>query len=267
MTDARPVLLVVDYPGRREEARIADLRLEERGYDVRYLLVAPFSRQLDATAYARDLVRRYRLATVNTAAVLSYCMSAPIAQELAALVNRDREPARVVLFDAEPVTPAAVAEQYAGAFRQMAEQLGADQPHRGNGQLLDEEALTERPDEVVRRMRQGLVDFAVGALTAQGDDEDEAAGTASALAELYLDWLVHLVAAFRATWPSWGGSVLHVLSRAPGFTEAWPGARETHLVRTSTTRAELLSTAEVAATVDAHLRQVPALTGRAGESE
>ncbi|WP_167517388.1 hypothetical protein [Micromonospora orduensis] len=265
MTDTRPVLLVLDYPGRREEARIADLRLQERGYDVRHLLVAPFSRELDAPSYARDLVRRHRLAEASVAAVLSYCMSAAIAQEVAALVNRDQEPVRVVLFDAEPVTPAAVAGQYAEALRQMAEQLDVGQPQPWSGQIFDEDALTRRPDEVIRRMRQELVGFATSALTAGSYDEDEAAGTASALAELYLDWLVHLVAAYHATWPAWGGSVVHVLSRSPGFTGPWPGARETHLVRTAAPRADLLSTAEVAAMVDAHLRQVPTSVTRSGE--
>ncbi|BCB89233.1 hypothetical protein Psuf_065460 [Phytohabitans suffuscus] len=34
----RRLLLALDYPGRREEARISDLALEADGFDVRYLL-------------------------------------------------------------------------------------------------------------------------------------------------------------------------------------------------------------------------------------
>lgn len=253
----RPVLLVLDYPGRRQEARVADLRLERYGFDVRYLLTAPFPRAVTAGEYAAELARRHGPFTGEVAAVLSYCMASSVAQELAVMVRGGAGPVSMVLFDGEPVTPEAVDDQYRVARRQLAEQLGIRSDGDGEVRPFDSASLSRRPYDVIDWMRGSLVELGSTALGDDGshEDDDEARAIAEDLADFYLDWLVHLVAAHNASWPVWDGDVLHVMSRTHAFSQDWPGARSTERARVDSPRPELLATAEAGAVAVAFLER------------
>ncbi|ONI91295.1 hypothetical protein ALI22I_09550 [Saccharothrix sp. ALI-22-I] len=227
------VVLVLDYPGRRAESRVADLPLESFGFDVRHLLDEPFVRAVDTAGYAAELAARHGPFGPEVVAVLAYCMAAPIAQEVAALCGA----IPLVLFDGEPSTPAGIADQYEVSVTQVREQLGL--PAVDRGLPFEDGLLSERPGECLESMRRAFVELAVSALRADSADED-AEVVAAQVADFYLDWLSHLVAAHNASWPAWGGEVLHIASRRHSFTEDWPGARRTTVHRVDTERNDLL---------------------------
>ena len=240
VTGRAPVLLVLDFPGRRQEARISDLRLESAGFDVRYLLTSPFVRELTAPAYAAELVSRHGPFEPAPAAALAYCMAAPIAQEIAALCDTGPEPVPLVLLDGEPATPSAIDEQFEASLDHFRSQFGflddaGDEPLR-----FDAESLSNRPLECVDRMRRRLVELGAEGLRLDGGDDEEVELIAHQAADFYLDWLVHLVAAHNATWPPWHGEVLHVVSANHPGTGNWPGARATTVRRVGAGRNELL---------------------------
>lgn len=229
----RGVLLVVDYPGRREESRVANLRLESAGWDVRHLLDKPSGWELTGADYAGRLIERHGPFGPDVAAVLAYCMAAPIAQEIAAaLSGAAGRPLPLVLFDGEPSTGEAV-ERELGVARA---QLGGSRKTPDFSTTL----LETRPAECVERMRHGLVRLAADPLRADGADDEEVAQEAEQVAAFYLDWLVYLVAARNTSWPGWRGEVCHIVSRTHLFTRPWPGARVTRLHRVDSGRNELL---------------------------
>ncbi|MFA1538190.1 amino acid adenylation domain-containing protein [Actinomadura monticuli] len=235
----RPVLLVLDYPGRRDEDRIADMNLESMGFDVRSLLAEPFVRAPTAAAYAAELVDRFGPFPAETTAVLAYCMAAPIAQEVAAAISVDRPPVPLVLFDGEPATAAAVHEQYLVTANQVASQSGTGSPETVDPARL-EELLSTSPEAAVAVLRSSLLDLVPAAL-ANGGTGPEAAAIAEKVADFYLDWLVHLVAAHKASWTAFGGEVFHVMSRDHGYDGDWPGAAGTERARVDVPRPQLLT--------------------------
>src|SRR5438105_2599228 len=111
-------LLVVDYPGRRDEARVADLGLESAGWDVHYLLAAPMGRDLTCREYALRLLNGHRPA--HATAILAYCTGGPIAQEIAARAGPDRVPLPLILFDGAPSRPELIARDFRAAAAQVA---------------------------------------------------------------------------------------------------------------------------------------------------
>ncbi|WP_330235395.1 hypothetical protein [Streptomyces sp. NBC_00566] len=225
MTD---VLLAVDFPGRRDEARIADLRLEEAGWKVEYALTAPYSRVPDAGAQAAELAARRTGPAPR--AVLAYCMAAPLAHELAALLSPPGAPVPLVLFDGEPGRPEAVRD----AARTVAGQLtgGAAQALDDDADLLSDAALTGRPEEVMAAVEDRMNRLAAEVFRGDGFDETEAWAAATQVSGFYLDWIAHLTASLHTARPAWGGRVEHV--RTPGHQgpRRWPGAgtTENHLV-------------------------------------
>ncbi|MEU6813666.1 hypothetical protein [Streptomyces sp. NPDC046860] len=225
MTD---VLLALDFPGRRDEARIADLRLEEAGWKVEYGLTAPYSRVPDAGAQAAAIAARRTGPAPR--AVLAYCMAAPLAHELAALLSTPGAPVPLLLFDGEPGRPDAVRE----AARTVAGQLtgGAAQALDDDPELLSDAALTGRPGEAMAAVEDRMTRLAAEVFLGDGFDEAEARAAATQVSGFYLDWIAHLTASLHTTRPAWGGRVLHV--RTPGHTgpRQWPGASgtENHLV-------------------------------------
>ncbi|SBT65720.1 hypothetical protein GA0070622_2725 [Micromonospora sediminicola] len=256
------LLLVLDYPGRRTEARVADLGLEHAGFAVRYLLREPFVREPTAPRYAEELLAQTPV-DGPCAGVLAYCMAASIAQEVASRVSAAAEPTALILFDGEPASPAAIEEQFDVTARQLAAQLGGMPPQASDASVFDPARLAGHPEDVIAAMRHTLVELGVSAV-GEGDDDPYARDTAEDLADFYLDWLVHLVAANNASWPAWGGEVLHVMSRDHGFAGPWPGAATTRHVRCGVPRPELLRHPEVLPTVRAFLdSRVPSVRRRA----
>jgi hypothetical protein len=240
----RHLLLVLDYPGRREEARVADLALEERGCEVRYLLGPPFSRETTARAYAVDLFHRHELAGAEVAAVVAYCAAAAIGQEIAALLGGT---VPLILFDGEATDAESVRRQYRATARQVADQLGAGD-RAGDDRLdvpVDTETLARQPQLAIGVMRESLAALGGEAL-ADGEDEDESWMIAESLADFYMDWLTYVVATHHAAWPRWGGDVLHIVSR-DAVVGDWPGAQSTRIVRIDVPRADLLTAPAAAA--------------------
>jgi hypothetical protein len=81
---ARPLLLVLDYPGRCTEARVADLGLADDGFEVADLMSARLPRVCDPVGYLSTLLDRSDVTDPGRAvAVLGYCAGAPLACKLA----------------------------------------------------------------------------------------------------------------------------------------------------------------------------------------
>jgi hypothetical protein len=225
------VLLALDYPGRRDEARIADLHLEANGWDVRYLLQPPFGRLPDSASYAGHLARRFGPFGPEVSAVLAYCMAAPIAQYLAVLLQ-----VPLVLFDGEPATAEAVERELEVAKKQ----LGWTRNAGSAAERFPEDQLRARAADCARRMREILVPLAAGTLRSDGVPEPDAVTEAGPVADFYLDWLTYLIAAHNTDWPRWPGPVFHVMSRGHGYDGDWPGVDSTQLRRVDSERNELL---------------------------
>ncbi|MEV7124413.1 hypothetical protein [Streptomyces sp. NPDC093260] len=227
-----PVVLVFDYPGRRPEARVSDLRLTDAGYDVRQLMAPPLPRATSATAYARQALDTVAGSVGEVHAVLGYCMAAPLAQEAAVLTGC----ARVLLFDGEPSTPHAVEAEY----RKLLVSVGAPAtlPSWWDTELLrtpSKRFLGHAEHQLTQAVRRSLAE--------QGEDGDDGDEALAPLVGGFLDWLAYLVAAYRTDHPAWDGSVVNFLSRKQPEIPAWPGARGTRSVRVDTARADLLTDA------------------------
>ncbi|MEU3479149.1 hypothetical protein ACI2LO_16540 [Streptomyces sp. NPDC033754] len=233
-----PLLLVVDYPGRRSAGHLADLGLEQAGFAVEYLMTAPLPTALSAREYARALLAGRRSAMPRVAGVLAFCMAGHIAQEVAALLREAGEPpVPLVLFDSGP----SVAEDLEDECRQALSLQGGPRLAGSVGRdTLSEQALRERPEASLAAVREALVEFAVSAYCEDGGDRAEALETVLPLVDGFTDWLAHLTAAFNATSPGWGGDVLHIVSREHTVTEPWPGAGRTTTVRIDCARDRLL---------------------------
>ncbi|WP_156727721.1 hypothetical protein [Streptomyces apocyni] len=247
-----PMLLVLDYPGRRSEARVSDLCLEEAGYDVRHLMRTPLPRSGSSAEYAADVLATTDVPATDVPAtgdpatgdparpyaVLAYCMAAPLALDVAVRTGC----AKVLLFDGEPSTPVAVAAEY----RNLLRTIGADSdalPSWWERGLLD-----ERSDRFLQLCREHLADTVRramgGEFGAASDDAEAMAEMAEAMAPLldgFLDWMAYLVAAYRTDDPSWDGAVVNILSRDQPPVPSWPGAAATRSVRTGAPRDDLLA--------------------------
>ncbi|MFF2385734.1 hypothetical protein [Streptomyces sp. NPDC058108] len=243
-----PTLLVFDYPGRRPEARVSDLRLVDAGYDVHQLMAPPLPRAASAANYAQQALDTVAGSFGEVHAVLGYCMAAPLAQEAAVRAGCPR----VLLFDGEPSTPHAVEVEY----RKLLTSVGAPAtlPSWWDTALLREHSerfLGLAEQHLTETIRRSLEE---GAEPDEYDDEDGD----DALAPLvggFLDWLAYLVAAYRTEHPAWDGSVINFLSRQQPEIVAWPGARSTRSVRVDTARDDLLSDAATRRQVMETLRE------------
>jgi hypothetical protein len=254
-------VLVCDYVGRRTEAPISSLDLESRGFTVHYLIKPPHVRELTAPAYADRLLGTYG-PFADVKAVLAYCASAPIAQELvASIAVRTGATVPLVLFDAELSTARSIEEEYLLASAKLGEVLFLNEQARVPTPVLHEDLLRDRPELALRHLHEGLLQLGERAVEQGTDDPEEARGDAEAIADFYLDWLAHLIAAHNASWPAWGGAAVQVVSRDRPSYQEWPGAIATETVRIGATRDDLLRHPDVAQAV---LRVLREGSGRAG---
>ena len=237
--DSAQRLLVLDYPGRRVESRIGDLDLPAAGWRVEDLLAGPLTRQLHARDFAARLDERRGPFGADVTAILAYCSAAPIAQELAMLMGaRRRAAVPLLLFDGEPSPPENLTRDFGYAAADLCGVSTVDAVPGGVATLTSA-ALSAQPARCVELMRARLVELATAAFHADGADVAEAAEAGAASAELYLDWLVYLVAAHNTSWPDWGGEVCHIASREHPHTPAWPGSATTTLHRVDSSRNDL----------------------------
>ncbi|WP_244295363.1 hypothetical protein [Micromonospora orduensis] len=255
-TAEAPSVLVLDYIGRRAEAPISALALERHGYRVRYLLEPPLPRALTAVEYADRLWREHGPFGSEVRAVLAYCMAAPIAQHLvASIAVATGVTLPLVVFDGEPATPRSLRDQYLLAADKLGELLDLPESERIPDGNLDAALLRDDPSEAVRRMRDGLLELGIRAATQRPEEADAITADALEISDFYLDWLIHLVAAHNAEWPSWGGPAVQIASRDHPCVPDWPGATRTETVRVDATRNGLLHDAQVASIVSAILEK------------
>ena len=161
-------LLILDYPGRRQEAHLSELGLEGLGFDCRNLLTHPLPDEVSTPPYARRLIDRADLPAQGALAVLSYCSSAPLAAAVAARLATDR-PLPIVFFDPFHLHRQHISGRYIVAVRQ----IEGGEPAANGPPLLDIAARIGQP---------GLVDEITGdlnararaALASEGLDEAEA---------------------------------------------------------------------------------------------
>lgn len=200
------MLSVLDYPGRRPEAPVTALGLD----DMVPLLVEPLPVAVTGPAYAA------RLGEVR-GPVLAYCAASAIAVHLAADVP-------LVFFDPMPTTDDDVVRAYAAAVAQVPG--GSDAPP---GELpSDPESL-----------RADLAGRAEAALRAQGLGDDVIAEPVAHFARQHVAYLAYLMAA-RGPLPSRAvGPMLQVLSRDHPSHEEWLPDGELTTVRVDSDRAGL----------------------------
>ncbi|MFF5254162.1 hypothetical protein ACFY4K_19245 [Streptomyces leeuwenhoekii] len=251
MLAEEPLLLTLDYPGYRKEARIADLGLADHGVRTVELLRRPLPRAATGPAYAARLLAGRPAGGGPVAAVAAYCASAPLAFEVAAALAGPDGPSLIVLFDAEGTTADAVA----GSYREALAQLGVDAGEDEVRARVDPSLLASAPDRLVADLVDGLEREAAAALRGMGGSAREAADGAARLAGTYADWLSHLVAAHHCVTSAWTGRVVHVMS-----AEARPGAfahaaGERQEVRVDCDRAELLRRPQARAALLGALRE------------
>lgn len=232
-----PVLLVLDYPGRRPEARVSDLRLEEAGYDVRYLMQPPLPRGASVAEYTAEALATAGPAKDAAHAVLAYCGASALGQEVALRIGCPR----LLIFNGELCTPQVVGTEYRALLESVTGEPVA-LPAWWDTDLLAEHShdFLQRCEAHLREhVRRSLAEQAGGELDEQDlQDAEEALGP---LLDGFLDWLAYLAASHRTDYPDFDAEVISFLSQDQPAVEPWPGARATETVRIATTRDDLLA--------------------------
>lgn len=197
-----PLLLTLDYPGYRREARISDLHLEQAGIRVREVLHHPLPHVADGPAYVAQLLADDRDIKGPATAVAAYCASAPLALTLASAL-RQAQPPVVILFDAWQPIPADILSSH----RQALQDLGVT-AERG-----PQAAAPTVLDQLVSHLVRDLQAEAFRALRALGTTEEEMADSVAHFTAAHTDWLFHLAAAQRGNSEAAPGEVVHLLSK------------------------------------------------------
>ncbi|MGV9295793.1 hypothetical protein [Amycolatopsis sp. NPDC003676] len=219
------MLLALDYPGYRAQARIDDLGLPE----VTNLLIAPLPTATDCPGYVTDLLSRKPPGRVD--AVLAYCASAPLAVRLVAELSIQPP---LVLFDAEPVTAVTVLDAYRDAVRQ----LGVDATEDEIAELC---RAVDAPTRFVAAVRADLQRRVSHTLIADGCDPATVDDLSSQLTEACLEWLTHLVAASGAGQPDRVARTLRVTSREVAGGDITVECGRDELLRHPDTRAAVMA--------------------------
>ena len=243
-----PTLLVLDYPGRRPEAPVSAMNLDQAGYDCAYLLTPPLPTALSTPGYASELCARPLPDRAD--GLIAYCAAAPLALELATRLTGRAEPAPIVLLDPQPTPPSEINREYLDVVSQVEGRSPA--PERPP--LLDIEGLLGTPATLVERIGADLRRRAQLALAAHGLHVDEASGPVEGVVGVYVEWLIFLVAAHHSTPPAVHAPVLQVISRGHPDDAGWLGANDLRTVRIDCDRPELAAHPEARAAVLDFLR-------------
>ncbi|GAA2048399.1 hypothetical protein GCM10009839_62450 [Catenulispora yoronensis] len=250
------MLLVLDYPGRRPEARISDLRLEESGYDVRYLMQPPLPREPSTAGYVAEFLPDADVSS-PVHAILTYCGASALGQELALRTGCPH----LLSFNAELCTPRTIGTEYRALLESVTGDPVALPP------WWDPALLADRSDDFLKRCEAHLLDHIRQSLAAQfgadpadptaAEDLREAEEALIPLLDGFLDWLAYLAASHRADHPAVDTDVISFLSQDQPAVDPWPGARSTRTIRVDTTRDDLLAHAATRGLVLEALHRLP----------
>lgn len=228
-----PMILVLDYPGRRPEAHVSEMRLEQSGFDCAYMLKPPLPSALTARAYASQLCARLRSA--QPLAVISYCATAPLAIAVAALMGDScGGPPPIALLDPSRCHPSHIIRGYASVVRQIEGPAPISRPP-----LLDVEPMLATSDLLIQRIEADLWHRAKLSLAADGFEGAEAKGAMEAVIGMYVEWLTYLVAVHHCEQPTSSGHLFQVISREHPADVSWLGVAADRTVRIECDRRHL----------------------------
>ncbi|NEA33607.1 hypothetical protein [Streptomyces sp. SID13031] len=237
------MLLVLDYPGRRPEAHVSEMRLDQCGFDCTEGLTSLLPTALTTSAYAEQLYAQQPLD--RPVAVIAYCATAPLAVAMARLHAGLGDPLPLVLLDPQQTPPSEIVLEY----HEVVRQVEGKAPLTQRPPLLDIEGLLATPEVLVERIAEDLRLRARLALEAYGLGGADASGPVEGVVGVYVEWLTFLVAAHYGEQPSPLGPVLQVLSRVHPADAGWLGAADLQTVRISCDRPELAINADARAAV------------------
>lgn len=240
-----PTLLILDFPGRRPEAPVSAMNLDQAGYRCSYLLSAPLPTALTTTGYAAELAARALPDRAD--GLVAYCATAPLTVELA---HRLAEPAPIVLLDPQPTPPGELNREYLEVVRQVE----GKSPSPDRPPLLDIEGLLGTPTTLVECIEADLRRRAQLALAGYGVHVDEASGPVDGVVGVYVEWLTFLVSAHHSPPSAVPGPVLQVISRNHPDEAGWLGATDLRTVRIDCDRPELAAHPDARAAVLDFLR-------------
>jgi hypothetical protein len=240
------LVLVLDYPGRRPEAHISEMHLEEAGFDCRYLLTHPLPDELGTLPYAKQLWARLSQSAYRPAAVISYCATAPLAVSIAALAAADDCRALPVVFlDPSQCHVHHIADGYVSVVRQIE---GRAQ-RSGRPPLLDVADLLRTPRRLMEQIAEDLTCRASVTLAADGFREAEVSEAMANVIDLYLEWLTYLVAVHHREQPYPAGNLLQIISHNHPQDAGWLGVSAGQTVRINCDRPSLATYQETRAVV------------------
>lgn len=243
----RNTIAVLDFPGFRADPMLSELRLEDDGYRVRYLLTEDAPLAPDAGGYAAVLRDRLGVDAEDLAGVVAYCLSAPIAARLVERIGRPGLP--LVLLNAGVAGDEDVREVLEVASARLG--MGAaDLPVE---LFPPYDATRDLPE----RLTTGLRDVAEQGLAGLMEP-DEAAPAAAEMASLYLAWILHVIAAADAGKPAVDGPALHLMTRDHVLPEVWRSAPGAELSRLDADGAALVTGPEARSTLLGFLAGQPA---------
>lgn len=209
------MVAVLDYPGRRPEAPVTALGLD----DMVPLLTDPLPLDVTGPAYAARLGN-------PPGPVLAYCAASAIAVHLA---HRSAPVPALVFFDPMPTTGADLAKAYATAINQVP----------GSGEQAAPIELPDEPDVLLKTVREDLTRRAEMALLAQGLGDNVIAEPVAHFARQHVAYLAYLLAAQGPLPREPLGPMLQVLSRDHPDHEDWLPDGELTTVRIDSDRAGL----------------------------
>lgn len=236
---SKRTLLILDYPGRRPEAHISDLALDDLGFDCRHLLTHPLPDAVSTVEYARRLTDRAELPEGGVLAVMSYCSSASLAAAIGAQLAADR-PLPLVLFDPFELHGHHIVDMYIAAVRQ----IEGSRPADDGPPPLDIAPRIGEPAGLIKEIADDFMARASSVLAVDGFDEAEAAESLAHVVSMYVQWLTYLLAVHHRPTGVAMGEVLNVVSQGHPEDLGWLGTGDIQTVRMGCDRPDLARSEE-----------------------
>ncbi len=235
MADGQPLVVLVDYPGRRPEAHLSQLGLARAGYRCCELLRHPLPPASRLDKYASALLARETV-FAEAAAVVAYCAAAPLAA-LAASQLAGATGARLPVVFLDPSQ--CHAQHILGAYATVVEQIDAEvDPLERRPPLKVQDGLDD-PVSLGEALSADVHARVRVALAASGFSEQECETAKGPAAAVYVDWLQYLLSLHHRVKASDAGPILNLISAAHPADTAWLGVTERETLRIECTRADL----------------------------